>query len=37
MADYFVDINEKFFDYFDQAPILRNLLDINFVATQKFF
>ena len=37
LADYMYKINEKFFEYFDQAPIIRNLLDLKFVETQKFF
>jgi hypothetical protein len=28
LADYMVKINDKFFDYYDQAPIIRNLLDL---------
>tara|TARA_B110000285_G_C15131151_1_gene623670 strand:- start:2040 stop:2231 length:192 start_codon:yes stop_codon:yes gene_type:complete len=36
-ADYMFKINEVFFDYFDQAPILQNLMNIKFIETQKFF
>lgn len=32
-ADYMSKINEVFFDYFDQAPILQNLMNIKFIET----
>ena len=37
LADKLVRINEKYNDYYDQAPIIRNIIDIKFTETVKFF
>jgi len=37
LADYMLGINNKFADYCDQAPIIRNIIDYKFEETKKFF